>query len=83
MATTNETRREWRFYVCLALGFSLMASGFYVPPLGIIDNSVIVAAGILLCIGALAVGIDLKGCIHEFRLLMAEKPAKEEENGED
>lgn len=75
--TSNEIRREIRFYVCLLIGSALMFFGFYVPPLGVISNSVIVAAGMLLCIGALAVGIDLKGCIHELRLL---KKDLEEDN---
>lgn len=75
--TSNEIRREFRFYVCLLIGSALMFLGFYVPPLGVISNSVIVGAGMLLCIGALAVGIDLKGCIHELRLL---KKDLEEDN---
>lgn len=62
-----ENKRECRFYVCLVMGFSLMVGGFFSPPLGDISNSVIVTSGILLCLGAMCVGIDLKGIIHELR----------------
>lgn len=64
-----ENKREWRFYTCLFMGFSLVCGGFFSPPLGVIDNSVIVAFGILLSLGALCVGVDLKGIIHELRQL--------------
>ena len=67
--TKKDNRREVRFYVCLVLGFVLMMCGFFAPPMGEIHNSVLVGAGLLLSIGALAVGIDLVGCIHELRLL--------------
>ena len=63
MSTT--TRREIRFYVCLILGYVLLILGFYAPPLGIIANSVLWGSGILFSIGGLAVGIDLKGILHE------------------
>lgn len=66
---TTSSTRELRFYVCLLLGFTLMMCGFFAPPMGEIHNSVLVGAGLLLSIGALAVGIDLVGCIHELRLL--------------
>ncbi len=67
--TKKDNRREVRFYVCLVLGFVLIMCGFFAPPMGEIHNSVLVGAGLLLSIGALAVGIDLVGCIHELRLL--------------
>lgn len=78
---TLETKREWRFYTCLFMGFSLVVGGFFSPPLGAIHNSVIVAFGILLSCGALCVGVDLKGVIHELRQLQSGvEPKKEEKN---
>lgn len=74
-----ETKREWRFYVCLFMGFSLVCGGFFSPPLGVIDNSVIVAFGILLSLGALCVGVDLKGIIHEMRAFRSGIAPKEGE----
>lgn len=73
---TKDTRREVRFYVCLFLGFILMMCGFFAPPIGEIHNSVLVGSGLLLSIGALAVGIDIEGIVRELRLLKIE--AKEE-----
>jgi hypothetical protein len=77
-----ENKRECRFYVCLIMGFSLTVGGFFSPPLGVIDNSVIVTAGILLSLGALCVGVDLKGIIHELRFLQNGTVPKEVENGD-
>ena len=62
-------KQEIRFYVCMILGYSLMMIGIWLPPVGIIANSVIIAAGIILCIGALSIGLDIKGIIHEVRLM--------------
>lgn len=70
--TGDEIKKECRFYVCLILGFALMVMGFFAPPIGTISNSVLVGSGMLLSIGALAIGIDIKGCIHELRLLKAD-----------
>lgn len=63
----DDIKKECRFYVCLIFGFSLMVMGFFAPPMGSISNSVLVGSGMLLSIGALAIGIDIKGCIHELR----------------
>lgn len=65
----DKIRREARFYVCIFLGFSLMVLGFYAPPVGEIYDSVLIGSGMFLCIAALAIGIDIKGCIHELRML--------------
>ena len=60
MNNVKENRREIRFYVCLLLGFVLMMCGFFAPPIGEIHNSVLVASGLVLSIGALAVGVDIE-----------------------
>lgn len=62
-------KQEVRFYTCLVLGFTIVILGFYAPPIGIIDNSVIITFGMMLMVGALAVGIDVRGIIKEIRLL--------------
>lgn len=69
-------KQEIRFYVCMILGYSLMMIGIWIPPVGIISNSVIIAAGIVLCIGALSIGIDVKGIIHEIRLMKEDDDRK-------
>lgn len=70
-------KQEIRFYTCLVLGFTLVVLGFYAPPFGTIDNSVIITFGMMLMVGALAVGIDVRGIIKEIRLL---KESKKDEN---
>ena len=35
------------FYICLAITILLLVGGFFAPPLGIIDNSVLVGCGFI------------------------------------
>lgn len=46
---------KYIFMVCLVISIGLFIGGFFVPPLGIIDGSVLTAAGILFGFAALAV----------------------------
>lgn len=78
---TIENKRELRFYTCLVMGFALVVGGFFSPPLGVIHNSVIVVFGIFLSLGGLCVGVDLKGIIHELRLLKTDEPIEEKKDG--
>lgn len=43
------------FFICLAVSISLFVGGFFCPPLGVIDGSVLTAGGILLGFATLAV----------------------------
>jgi small neutral amino acid transporter SnatA (MarC family) len=46
---------KYIFYVCLTISIALFIGGFFCPPLGIIDGSVLTAGGILLGFATLAV----------------------------
>lgn len=46
---------KYIFYVCLALSALLFIGGFFCPPMGVIDGSVLKAGGILLAFAALGV----------------------------
>lgn len=46
---------KYIFYVCLAFSLCLFIGGFFCPPMGVIDGSVLKAAGILLGFATLAV----------------------------
>lgn len=46
---------KYIFIVCLIIAIGLFVGGFFVPPLGIIDGSVLTAGGILFGFAALAV----------------------------
>ena len=43
------------FYTCLITAIGLFVGGFFVPPMGVIDGSVLKAGGILLGFGALGI----------------------------
>lgn len=43
------------FFICLAVSIVMFVGGFFCPPLGIIDGSVLTAGGILLGFATLAV----------------------------
>lgn len=79
MSKDNETkdptiaRRDVRFYVCLAMAFSLCILGFFEPPRGEVAESVLYCSITFLCAGALAIGVDLKGCLHELNNLIKGK----------
>lgn len=46
---------KYIFMVCLVISIGLFIGGFLVPPLGVIDGSVLTAGGILFGFAALAV----------------------------
>ena len=46
---------KYIFYTCLAVAIALFAGSFFCPPMGVIDGSVLTAAGILFGFAALGV----------------------------
>lgn len=42
------------FYITLAISLLLVVAGFFVPPVGVIDGSVLTAVGLLLMFATLA-----------------------------
>lgn len=55
MANKAKHADKYIFYVCLAMAVILFVGGFFCPPIGVIDGSVLTAAGILLGFAALGV----------------------------
>lgn len=51
----NKHADKYIFFVCLAFALSLFVGGFFCPPMGVIDGSVLKAGGILLGFATLAV----------------------------
>lgn len=47
-------RNRFEFWLCLVTSISLMVGGFFVPPTGVIDGSVLQAVGLLLGFATLA-----------------------------
>lgn len=46
---------KYIFYICLGVAIALFVGGFFCPPMGVIDGSVLKAGGILFGFAALAV----------------------------
>lgn len=46
---------KYVFFICLAVSVALFVGGFFCPPMGVIDGSVLKAGGILFGFAALAV----------------------------
>lgn len=46
---------KYIFYVCLAFALALFIGGFFCPPMGVIDGSVLKAGGIIFGFAALGV----------------------------
>ena len=51
----KEHADKYIFYACLAFALGLFIGGFFCPPMGVIDGSVLKAGGILLGFATLAV----------------------------
>lgn len=47
-------RNRFEFWLCLITSIGLIVSGFFVPPTGVIDGSVLQAVGLLLGFATLA-----------------------------
>lgn len=62
---------EIRFYACLLIATVLLFCGLYLPPVGEIGKSVQRTSAIILIIGALCVGLDIKGILHEIGLIIS------------
>lgn len=46
---------KYIFYICLGIAILLFVGGFFCPPMGVIDGSLLKASGILLGFAALGV----------------------------
>lgn len=54
MKTLKHTDR-YIFFICLAVAIALFVGGFFCPPMGVIDGSLLKAGGILLGFAALGI----------------------------
>ena len=71
---------KYIFLVCLSLAIILFVGGFFCPPMGVIDGSILKASGILLGFASLAV---LAQAIHNGKSISFTKGDMEVEVGED
>lgn len=62
MKKIYERMNKNAFWICLITSIGLIIGGFFVPPLGIIDGSVLTAVGLLL--GFSIVGMVMNAMLH-------------------
>lgn len=55
MKVSKQHADKYIFLVCMTLAAALFVGGFFCPPMGVIDGSVLTAGGILLGFAALGV----------------------------
>jgi len=58
----------WVFIACFVLSVALIVGGFFVPPMGIIDGSVLTAIGELIVFPALAFGMRAVELGYELKI---------------
>lgn len=66
---TPELRKDCKFYTSLFLGFGLALLGCLIPPIGVIETSMLWVVFSFLVLSACIEGVDIKGIIQEVRLL--------------
>lgn len=54
MNKREQHRKTIPFWICLIVSIGLLVGGFFAPPMGIIDGSVLTAVGLLFAFGTLA-----------------------------
>lgn len=79
---SKEVRQDFRFYITLGLGFTLLVLGCLLDPPGVISSSVLIGSGMLLTLTAGIIGVDLSKIIREFRFLQAGIQLTDEEKEE-
>lgn len=61
------------FYLNLLVSLALIIGGFWVPPVGIIDGSVLTAVGLLLMFGVIAQIPELLDAVREGKSIKLQK----------
>lgn len=64
MKRNEQFKKTIPFWICLVCSIGLLITGFLMPPIGIIDNSVITSVGLLLVfavLGQLPIIIEVAG----------------------
>ena len=65
----NCTHKDIKFYTCTFLGAGLLFTALFIPPVGVIETSVLYGAASLLILASVVEGADVKGIIREIRLM--------------
>lgn len=57
-------RRNWAFWLCEITSVLMFIAGFFVPPLGVIDGSVLTGIGLLMGFGTISMLPDIIAAGH-------------------
>lgn len=80
----SATHKDIKFYFCTLIGAALLFTALFIPPVGVIEASVLYGGASFLILAGVVEGADVKGIIREIRLLREQqmnfKQEKEEED---
>lgn len=65
----NATHKDIKFYFCTLIGAALMFTALFIPPVGVLDASILYGSAAFLVLAGVIEGADVKGIIREIRLL--------------
>lgn len=75
--------KDIKFYFCTLLGAGLLFTALFIPPVGVIETSVLYGAASLLVLAGIVEGADVKGIIHEVRMMKMQIPVEEIKNNKE
>ena len=63
------THKDIKFYFCTLISTTLLFTALFIPPVGVIETSVLYGGSSFLLLAGVVEGVDIKGIIHEVRLM--------------
>lgn len=63
------THKDIKFYFCVLISAALLFTAIFIPPVGIIETSVLYGGASFLLLAGVVEGVDVKGIIREVRLM--------------
>lgn len=63
------THKDFKFYFCTLISAILLFTSLFIPPVGVIETSVLYGGASFLLLAGVVEGVDVKGIIHEVRLM--------------
>lgn len=67
------THKDIKFYFCTLIGAALLFTALFIPPVGVIETSVLYGGASFLILAGVVEGADVKGILREIRLLREQK----------
>lgn len=64
----KKVRRNWAFWICEITSVVMFIAGFFVPPMGVVDGSVLTGIGLLMGFGTIAMLPDIIAAGHSAKV---------------